>query len=425
MKYHYEFVIIGGGLSGLSAAFFLQLKGRKTLVIEQHQDVGGHARTEYSQGGMFDWTGHWLHLKDGPVKEMIQVEFPGQFMEISRNAVIFMDGNYIPYPFQAHTAYCGFEEADKIRDSYRNRPNPGSKTFKDLLISAFGHEMYRVFFEPYNFKIWGADPEILAGKLTAGYVPVPVDSEVIEGSKSHRILQTGYNQTFLYPISGGIGSLGKNISKKLNADTLRTNLKVIKVEPHNHLVYTAAGDSFSYDILINTSFLPDFVDLTEGFPGRPDFSYRNLIFADVLKRKKKYEKPFHWAYIPDISCPVYRLGKYSDAVPYLGSEDLHSCYVEFAPCASEMTKDELQESTSELMIKMELIDSPEDISYFRLRSIRGAYPHFTTAYPQSIETTRSFYEQNSIYLLGRFGSFIYSSMGSDMENARILAEKLG
>lgn len=425
MKNHFEYIIIGGGLSGLSAAFFLQNKGRKVLILEQHQDVGGHARTEVAQGGMFDWTGHWLHLKDGPVKDMIHAEFPGQFMEISRNAVIFMDGTYIPYPFQAHTAYCGSDAASKIRESFLNRPNHGSETFKDLLISAFGHEMYRVFFEPYNLKIWGVDPAMLMGNLTAGYVPVPVDYEVIEGSKSHRILETGYNQTFLYPISGGIGTLGKNIAKKLASDALHTNSKVIRVEPENHLVRTASGVSYSYDVLINTSFLPDFADITVGFPTKPDFSYRNLIFADVLKRKKQNEKPFHWAYIPEFSCPVYRLGKYSEAVPYLGDDELHSCYIEFAPCASEMSETELRHSTFELMLKMELLDSPDDIVYFRLRSIRGAYPHFTTSYPGAIETARSFYEQNSIYLLGRFGSFIYSSMGSDMENARILAEKLG
>jgi spermidine dehydrogenase len=52
---HYDLVIVGGGLSGLSAAYFYrQALGadRKILILDNHDDFGGHAkRNEYRHNG--------------------------------------------------------------------------------------------------------------------------------------------------------------------------------------------------------------------------------------------------------------------------------------------------------------------------------------------------------------------------------------
>jgi spermidine dehydrogenase len=51
----YDLIVVGGGLSGLSAAWFyrqLHGDGAKILVLENHDDFGGHAnRNEFHQGG--------------------------------------------------------------------------------------------------------------------------------------------------------------------------------------------------------------------------------------------------------------------------------------------------------------------------------------------------------------------------------------
>ena len=51
----YDLVVVGGGLSGLSAAFFYQQKhgrDKKILILDNHDDFGGHAkRNEHTING--------------------------------------------------------------------------------------------------------------------------------------------------------------------------------------------------------------------------------------------------------------------------------------------------------------------------------------------------------------------------------------
>src|SRR5256886_5446031 len=50
----YDLVVVGGGISGLAAAYFWHraLPNQKVLVLDNHDDFGGHAkRNEFSYGG--------------------------------------------------------------------------------------------------------------------------------------------------------------------------------------------------------------------------------------------------------------------------------------------------------------------------------------------------------------------------------------
>src|ERR1700744_6458678 len=62
----YDLVVVGGGISGLSAAYFYRQKNprAKILIIENHDDFGGHAKlNEFQVGGR-------MHLLDGGTLEI-------------------------------------------------------------------------------------------------------------------------------------------------------------------------------------------------------------------------------------------------------------------------------------------------------------------------------------------------------------------
>ena len=55
LKEAYDLVVVGGGISGLSAAYFYQKKhgqDKKVLILDNHDDFGGHAkRNEHTING--------------------------------------------------------------------------------------------------------------------------------------------------------------------------------------------------------------------------------------------------------------------------------------------------------------------------------------------------------------------------------------
>jgi spermidine dehydrogenase len=62
----YDLVVVGGGLSGLSAAyFFIKNAGRnvRVLILDNHDDFGGHAkRNEFKYNGRL-LVSQWRHCK--------------------------------------------------------------------------------------------------------------------------------------------------------------------------------------------------------------------------------------------------------------------------------------------------------------------------------------------------------------------------
>jgi spermidine dehydrogenase len=76
---HYDLVIVGGGLSGLSAAqFFREAVGRTAsiLILDNHDDFGGHAKRNE-----FQYDGRMLMLNGGT----LNIEAPKHYSDVSMN----------------------------------------------------------------------------------------------------------------------------------------------------------------------------------------------------------------------------------------------------------------------------------------------------------------------------------------------------
>ena len=58
-----QFVVIGAGPAGLSAAYELAKRNLRPVVLEERDKVGGLARTENYQGFHFDMGGHRFFSK--------------------------------------------------------------------------------------------------------------------------------------------------------------------------------------------------------------------------------------------------------------------------------------------------------------------------------------------------------------------------
>ena len=70
----YDVIIIGAGISGLISGIFLAQKGYKTLIIEQHNKVGGCCTSFERDGYTFDAAVHMIHScgEGGLIADMLK-----------------------------------------------------------------------------------------------------------------------------------------------------------------------------------------------------------------------------------------------------------------------------------------------------------------------------------------------------------------
>jgi len=68
-----DVIVIGGGFSGLSAAYYLQKKGLNVKVFDASGRIGGRAKTDNIEGFQLDWGTHFYHHSTTELKKIIDI----------------------------------------------------------------------------------------------------------------------------------------------------------------------------------------------------------------------------------------------------------------------------------------------------------------------------------------------------------------
>ena len=74
MRNDCDILIVGAGVAGLSAAWHLRDTGKRIRIVEGSDIVGGLTATTVTDGYLFDYTGHLLHLRDNEIKKWVVEE---------------------------------------------------------------------------------------------------------------------------------------------------------------------------------------------------------------------------------------------------------------------------------------------------------------------------------------------------------------
>src|SRR5689334_911113 len=67
---HFDTIVVGAGIAGLSAARLLSKAGRRVVVLEARERIGGRVWTDRHDGRVTDLGASWIHgVIDSPVAE--------------------------------------------------------------------------------------------------------------------------------------------------------------------------------------------------------------------------------------------------------------------------------------------------------------------------------------------------------------------
>ncbi|MEJ2008132.1 MAG: NAD(P)-binding protein [Acidobacteriota bacterium] len=374
-------VILGAGISGLSAAYALQQSSPDSYSLyEQAPTVGGLCRTQQVDGYLFDTVSHVLHFRSEETKDLVQQIVGEDLVRQERSAWIYFQGRYVPYPFQTHlNALPAAARADCLggyikawaKRKISNTREP--ENFGKWVEQYFGGGIARHFMRPYNRKLWGVPPEELSLDWIRPFVPRTELRQVISNVVSRRNHhQMGYNPWFFYPAHGGIQTV---------CDALQ---------------------------------VPE--ELRQAVARLRWTSLLNLTYC----LKRALPRPFHWAYFPEAEFPFFRLVFPSNISQELAPEGGGLIAAEISnPEAGK--ESELEKQVQDCLLRLGWIEQPDDV----VRVVRN---HFPYAYPvhdlergERVRRLLHFLQTRRVWSIGRFGAWHYSSIDDAITEALRIA----
>ncbi len=412
-----KIVIIGAGLTGLSAAYHLELAGYTDFkIFEKESSVGGLCRSVIQDGFTFDYTGHLLHISNPYFQELIQ-KFIGwdELNLIQRRSYVYSHQTYTNYPFQTNLYGLPTDVITECIVGFINRPRSKSNSnFYQWALANFGYGLTRHFFAPYQSKIFGYDIRKVTADWTGRFVPTTSIEQMIAGAISDQTDTVGYNANFFYPKTGGIFSWVNKFAKQIKTP-INTNHCVQKINLKQKTISFTNGQSEKYEYLINTMPLDLCLKLVAPTSNLDFTTAQNKLICNSvinfnlgINRSDISDK--HWIYFPEKEFPFYRLGFYHNFSPLLTPPSCSSIYGEFAYVNKGRN---WQHQTLQLALqktKALFQIAPDQILTEKIIPISHAYVIYNFWRAQNLPKLLNRLTQNQIYSCGRYGAWKYSSM---------------
>ncbi len=424
-------VILGGGPTGLGAAFRLRERGVDDFEIFERSDRIGGLSTSFrdAKGYIWDVSGHII-FSGYPYFNALLERLLGKdgMRRIDRESWIKFEDRYVRYPFQNHLSslpeeamlecLVGLIESQTIdRDrAYTN--------FEEWVLARFGAGVARHFMIPYNLKVWSTPLDRMGFYWIAERVAVVDWKKALETALRPKVTDWGPNATFGYPATRGTVGLWLATLPSIGPERIRYHKRAISVDEKKREIRFADGSTRRYDRLLTTLPLDAFVARLTAAPEKVRAAAKKLLFNRLftvgvgLKRPSPSNK--NWIYFPNPRTPFYRmtyLSNYSpDIVP--GGDTSRYCsllmettYSRFRPLpAGDFVRAVIDALVAEGILEpsdLPLIDS----TY--LIHAGHAYPIPSVDRDEALAVIHDYLEVHEIYSRGRFGSWKYEIGNQD------------
>lgn len=181
----YDYIIIGSGFAGAVVAQKMAEKGKKVLILEKRDHIGGSCYDENDEHGILihKYGPHIFHTNSKEVYDYLSKYT--KWYDYSHEVVANLNGNFIPVPFNLNTLKIvyGEEKAQKLREKLIDQYGYGTRVpilklreNTDEDIRAIADFVYENIFLKYTMKQWGQTPEQIDPAVT-GRVPVLISED--------------------------------------------------------------------------------------------------------------------------------------------------------------------------------------------------------------------------------------------------------
>jgi UDP-galactopyranose mutase len=164
----YDYIIVGSGIFGSVFAHELNKLGKKVLILEKRNHIGGNCYTEKIENiNVHKYGPHIFHTNDKRIWDYVN-QFADFNNFVNRPKVNF-EQNLYSFPINLFTLYQLWgvktpqEAKQKLEQVKISNNNP--KNLEEWILSQVGEEIYEKFIKGYTTKQWGKQPNELPSSI--------------------------------------------------------------------------------------------------------------------------------------------------------------------------------------------------------------------------------------------------------------------
>ncbi len=414
MEIKQRIAIIGGGVSGLSAARILSAQHDVT-VFEADARPGGMIKCDIVEGNLFHRTGgHVFNTKRADVAEWFWSRFnrDTEFTKALRQSVILLDGALeVPYPIENNVYRLPAEVQQSCISDFLRMAREGygaPENFADFLRFRFGDTLYKLYFEPYNNKVWRRDLRQIPLSWLDGKLPMPTVEEIIAANFSRAEERQFVHSSFFYPLKGGSQFIAERLAEGLN---ICYNSRVERIER------TAEGwfvEGQMFDAVIFCGNLKQIPSLIAGVPmdayaegiAALEAHGTTAVFCEIEKN------PHSWIYLPDVRHESHRIICTGNFSATNNAPERFTATIEFT---DSITREEIEDNLKRI---------PYNPRYLAHHYEPYTYPVQAAGTRSLVAHVKQHLEAEKCYLLGRFAEWEYYNMDVAIGAALDLAARV-
>ena len=432
-------VILGGGLSAITAALFLQEKENvdRITLLEKEEAVGGLCRTFETQGIEWDVGPHIIFSKDKEVLDFMNKSLAENNEQHRRSNRIIHDKRFIQYPFENDLSK--LSEHDKfvclngfLHNPYENYPATNMLQF---FLRTFGEGITNTYLRPYNEKIWKFDPSFMDTQMVER-IPRPPKEDIIKSAAGETVDGYTHQLYFNYPKTGGTESLIKSLIQKLTGKVeILTGAEVESVEKRaGKFIITASGKTHDADKVISTIPLDQLVDMFAPEDPVPEevktcahALRHNSIAICIVNVKKDFAGDNYAFMIADRNVIFHRISKLDfmgegyhipNTVTYMAEVTYRANDI-----YDKMHDEEMKRQVVSGLERIGFINSPEDVNFSEIKRFAYAYVIYDLMHKENTRQIIDYLSKRGVEVNGRFGSFQYLNMDAIIRQSMLLTSK--
>ena len=226
-------LILGGGIAGLSAAYFLKNSRIPVTVLDALEGPGGNCRTIDVDGFSFDTGAHRIHDKDPEITLQIKKLMGSSLKRVNAPSRIFDNGRLLSFPIEPRDVFTRMNPSFTIRagmDLLRSRNGrTAEKNFENFAVRSYGRSMAERFLLNYSRKLWGMPCHELSQEISGERLKNMTLATLIRNLFSKRHAERAhYEGEFYYP-EGGIGRLPGALAARIGPESILLGHRVTDI----------------------------------------------------------------------------------------------------------------------------------------------------------------------------------------------------